>query len=189
MKLRLLLPLTVATVCTIGLGAVACGDDDEKTDTGDGGGTAGAALSAEAYLEEVNGIQDGVTDAADAVGARSEQSFGDPPRARAALTAAVDVGESAVSSLEAVDPPADAEEIHTELIAAGEALVTAVQSYSDRLTGVEAGAEFDEITEEAEGPESDLSQAIERMGDACRAVQTYADDNNVEVDLSCPEAP
>jgi ABC-type transporter Mla subunit MlaD len=190
MKLSLWIPLGLVSVLIIAFGAIACGDDDEKkTDTATGGATRGAALSAEAYIGEVNEIQDGVTNAADAVGARSEQAFGDPARARSALTAAADVGESAKTSLEALDPPSDATAIHEELIAAGEELVAAVQSYSDRLTGAEVGPEFDKITEEAEAPDSDLSKAIERMGEACRAVQAYADENNVQADLSCPEAP
>jgi hypothetical protein len=193
MKLRFLAPIAAGLLVTIAFLVGACGDDDE-TDTGGDGATEAATNGAGesslgTYMAEVDEIQDGVTEAVDAIGVQSEQAFSDPPRARSALTAAVDVGESAVSSLQDLSPPDEAQAAHDELIAAGENLVEAVQGYADSLTGVEAGPEFDEITAEAEGPDSELSRAIERMRQACQEMVDLAAANDLTVDLSCPEEP
>jgi ABC-type transporter Mla subunit MlaD len=192
MKPKLLFPIASGLLVAIAVFALACGDDDE-TDTGGGGATDAAngagGSSLATYMTEVDEIQDGVTDATDAIGARSEQSFGDPDRARSALSAAVDVGESAVASLQDLSPPDEAQAAHDELIAAGENLVEAVQGYADSLTGVEPGPEFDEITAEAESPDSELSRAIERMRQACQEMVDLAAANDLTLDLSCPEEP
>ena len=192
MKLRPLFPIAAGLLVAMALAAGACGDDEK--DSGGNGATDAATdgageSSLGTYMAEVDEIQDGVTDATDTIGSRSEQAFGDPARARSALTAAIDVGESAVSSLEDLSPPENAKAAHEELIAAGTNLVEAVQSYQDSLTGVEAGAKFDQITEEAEAPDSALSRAIERMRQACQEMVDLAAANNLTLDLSCPEEP
>lgn len=143
-------------------------------------------MTLEAYLTEVDEIQGGVTMAADSVGDQSQQAFSDPNMAFQAMSSAVDIGESAVASLQGLTPPAEAEEAHTNLIAAGEGLVAAVQGVADDVQGMEAGPEFDAYAEEAQAPDSDLSMAVNEMADACEAVQTLADDNSVAVDLECP---
>jgi ABC-type transporter Mla subunit MlaD len=190
MKLRLLLPITSGVLIAIALISGACGDDDEKDSGGDGATDAATDGAGESslgtYMAQVDEIQDGVTEATDAIGDRSEQAFGDPARARAALTAAVDVGESAVASLEDLSPPESAQAAHEELIAADENLVAEAQSFADRLSGVEAGAEFDQITAEAEAPDSELSRAIERMRQACQEMVDLAAANDLTLDLSCP---
>jgi hypothetical protein len=193
MKLRLLFPIASGLLIAIALVTGACGDDDE-TDTGGDGATdaptnGAGETSLGTYMAEVDEIQDGVTETIDDIGVRSEQAFSDPARARSALSAAVDVGESAVASLQDLSPPEEAKAAHEELIAAGENLVEAVQGYADSLTGVEAGPEFDQITQEAEAPGSELSQAIERMRQACQGMVDLAAANDLTVDLSCPEEP
>jgi len=192
MKLRPLFPIASGLLVAMALAAGACGDDEK--DSGGNGATDAATdgageSSLGTYMAEVDEIQAGVTDATDTIGARSEQAFGDPARARSALTAAIDVGESAVSSLEDLSPPENAKAAHEELIAAGTNLVEAVQSYQDSLTGVEAGPRFDQIMEEAEAPDSALSRAIERMRQACQEMVDLAAANNLTLDLSCPEEP
>ena len=121
---RKLFPMLLFAALTLLLGlAIACGDDDDDDDDGgdaspaDGGG--GEELTLEAYLTEVDEIQSGVTQAADSVGDQAQQAFSDPNMAFQAMSSAVDIGESAVTSLQALTPPAEAEEAHTNLISRG----------------------------------------------------------------------
>lgn len=187
MNLRLLLLLALGILFVVAAMAAACGDDDGG---GNGGGDGqGAQLSVEDYLREVDEIQDGVTQATDTIGARSEQAFADPTAARQALSAAVSVGEGAVTALNELDPSVGAEPAHERLTAAGEKLVTAVQGYVDRLEGVEPGPEFEEIKADAEDPDSDLSVAINEMIEACELMQLFVDDALQDFELSCPEPP
>jgi len=182
--------LIAASVLLLAVGMAACGDDD-----GGGGGDGGAATTPAggdgdtvlvSYLRELNEIQEGVSDATDTVGEQSEQAFSNPTQARQSLSAAIDVADSAVTALEALDVPEEASTAHAELIAAGENLVDAATAVNDDLQGVEPGPEFDTLAEEAQAPDSELSQAIDRMVQACESMQAVAEDNNTNVDLACP---
>lgn len=188
---RILFPALIAGLALLfGAGAVACGDDDDDgaatdapaTDAPDGDGE----LTLEAYLTEVNDIEDGVTIATDDIGDRSEQAFSDPPQARQSLSAAADVGESAVASLQALTPPAEAQDQHDALIAAGEDLVAAVSDLSAAAQGLQAGAAFDTFAADAQAADSELSQAINALSAACDDMQQLATDNSVDITLECP---
>ncbi len=187
---RILFPLlAIATsVLLLGVGAVACGDDDDDDDGGTATTTGGAAgeMTLVDYLTEVNDIENGVTTATDAIGEQSEEAFSDPARARQALSAAADVGESAVASLQALDPPETAQDEHDALIAAGEDLVAAVNALIADLQTLQAGPAFDTFAEDAQAPDSDLSKAINAGVDACEDMQKLASDNDVE-HIECPE--
>ncbi len=181
---RILFPvlLIAASVVLLGIGAVACGDDDDD----DGGATATPSKNAMVdYLTEVNDIENGVTTATNAIGEQSEDAFSDPARARQALSAASDVGESAVASLNALDPPPTAKDEHDALVKAGEDLVTAVKALIADLQGLQAGPAFDTFAKDAKSPNSDLSKAINSGVDACEAMQKLASDNGVE-HIECP---
>jgi len=188
---RTLFPLMLiaASALLLAMGAVACGDDDEGGG-GDGGATTepggGDSTVLVSYLRELNDIQEGVSDATDTVGEQSEQAFSNPTQARQSLSAAIDVADSAVTALEALDVPEEASTAHAELIAAGENLVEAATAVNDDLQGVEPGPEFDTLAEEAQAADSELSQAIDRMVQACESMQAVAEENNTNVDLACP---
>jgi hypothetical protein len=190
MKRFLPLPVFALLILLIGVLMVACGDDDE----GDGGGEdtaaatdgGGGATSLGAYLREVNDVQEGVSAATDDIGEDSQQAFSDPARARQAMSAAIDVAESAVTALEAIDPPEEASTAHANLIAAGENLVDVATALSAELQGMSAGAEFDAFAEEAQAEGSDLSNAIDEMVTACEALQIISEENKTSVDLACP---
>jgi hypothetical protein len=168
---------------------VACGDDDEGSD-GNGGATTTAGADGESplveYLTEVNDIENSLTAGIDAVGEQSQNAFDDPARARTSLSAALDAGESAVASLDALEPPETAQDEHDALLAAGEDLVAAVNALLEELQGLQAGPEFDTFAEEAQSPDSELSQAINAGVEACEKMQKLATDNAVQ-HIECPE--
>lgn len=175
----------------VALTAGACGDDEP--DTGNGGtetaSGSGTELSVEEYLTEVNKIQDDVTAVTGDIGARSEDIFVDPASARQAVSAANDVAQSAVTSLEALDPSVGAEGPHEQMVAAGKALVTAGEDLFDELRIVQAGPEFDAIVEEMEADDSPINTAINDMIEACEQMQLFVDDSQLTINLDCPEAP
>jgi hypothetical protein len=187
MKPGLLLPLAAVTLAAIALTAGECGDDDNK-DTG-GGATSGTELTVVEYLTEVNEIQDNVTEVTGDIGARSDDIFVDPAAARQSVSAAVDVAQSAVTSLEALDPSVGAEPAHARMVAAGQALVAAGEDLFDELRVVEAGPEFDAIVEEVEAPDSPINTAINDMIEACELMQLFVDDAQQDFNLNCPEPP
>jgi hypothetical protein len=175
------LPLVAASVLLLTLGMVGCGDDDDGG--GDGGG---ATTPAGTALTEVNDIENSFTKGIDAVGEQSQTAFDDPAKARQALSAALDAGEAAVTALDSLEPPETAQDEHDGLIGAGEDLVAAVNALLEDLQGLQAGPEFDAFAEEAQSPESELSQAINAGVDACIAMQELATANAVE-HIECPE--
>lgn len=181
---RILFPmlLIAASVVLLGIGAVACGDDDDDDDDG---GTA-TTLPIVAYLTEVNDIENSITTATNAIGEQSEEAFSDPAKARQALSAAVDAAESAVTALNALDPPETAQDEHDALVAAGEDIAAAANVIIDDLQGMTAGPAFDTLAEEAQSVDSDLSKAINAGVDACEAMQELATANDVE-HIECPD--
>lgn len=188
---RILFPLLLIMVSALlGMGAVACGDDDDDDDDGGGAATAtgngGGATTLGVYLRELNEIQEGVTEATDAIGEQADQAFSDPARARQSLSAAIDVAESAVTSLEDLNPPDEAVSAHEALIEAGNNLATVSQDYQDQLQGMQPGPAFDTFADDALADDSELSQAIDGMIDACNAMEEVSTENNAGVDLACP---
>jgi hypothetical protein len=185
MRGKLFPALLIAALTLLLALVVACGDDDDDDDDGGteptGSPEAGEELTLDEYLAEVNEIQEGVTQATDAVGENAQDAFSDPTAARQALTSASQIGEAAVTSLQALTPPAEAQDAHDGLISAGENLVSEVDTLSTDLQAIEPGAEFDEWAADAQAPDSELSQAINGMADACEEVAGLGD-----VDLSCP---
>ena len=135
--LRLLLPLPAVLLLVV---AASCGDDEEK-----GGRTAtpGAEATLGEYIAQVDEIQDDLTKVVDDLG--FEQAFADPAAARSSVSGAIDLTESAVEALRALNPPSTADAAHNELIAAAENLIDVASVLNEDLQGAEAGAEFDRI--------------------------------------------
>jgi hypothetical protein len=184
---RILFPaILIATLALLlGIGVVACGDDDDDDDGGTATSTAAGdgATSLGAYLREVNDIQEGVSEATDSIG---EEVWDDPPRARQALSAAIDVAESAVTALEALNPPDEAVSAHQGLISAGDNLVAVATDYYDQLQDLQAGPAFDTFAEDAQASDSELSQALDEMVTACASMEEVSTENRAGVDLACP---
>ena len=185
---RILFPLLLiaASVVLLGIGAVACGDDDDDDDDGGAATATGSGNELVDYLTEVNDIENSITTATNAIGEQSEEAFSDPAKARQALSAAVDAAESAVTALNALEPPETAQDEHDALVAAGEDIAAAANAIIDDLQGMTAGPAFDTLAEDAQSPDSDLSKAINAGVDACEAMQELATANDVE-HIECPD--
>ncbi len=189
---RVLFPglLLGVLVLLLGIGAVACGDDDDDDDGGGGAATStqggDGATTLGAYLREVNDIQEGVSEATDVIGEQSQEAFSDPPKARQSLSAAIDVADSAVTALKALNPPDEAISEHEALIAAGENLVAVAETLSGELQNLQPGPAFDTWAEDAQAPGSDLSNAIDEMVSACDALESVSKEFKTGVDLACP---
>lgn len=185
-RIPLPLLLIAASAVLMGIGAVACGgDSDDGDDSGaatatpNGGGTAILA----AYLTEVTEVQEGVSAATDTMG---EEVFSDPELARQSLSAAIDLAESSVAALEAMDPPDDAMSAHEALLAAGKNLVADIQVLFDELQGMEDGAAFDALAADTQAPGSELSKAIDELVSACEGLQALSAEFKTGVELACP---
>ena len=166
---------------------MACGDDDDDDD--DGGtatDAAGEELTLEAYLTEVEDIGSGVTSATNDIGDQSQTAFSDPAQAQQSLSAAADVGDSAVASLQDLTPPAEAQAQHDALIAAAEDVSAEAAALSTEAAGLEAGPEFDTFAADAQASDSTLSQSINALSAACEDMLTLATDNSIDITLECP---
>lgn len=102
------------------------------------------------------------------------------PILKDSLSKVVAQGERLVAGLEALDPPAEVESAHNEFLDAAKSVVNETAAIL---------AEYDAFTSVAQINQrilqGDLAQAGERADDACAAVQKVADDNDINVDLSC----
>ena len=87
-----------------------------------------------------------------------------------------------VDDLEGVDPPAEAEGPHVDLVQAQSDGVELVRSLADRLEDVESQSELEDVFDEVE---ADFDEIEERVDVACFALQTLADGNDINVDLDC----
>ena len=94
-------------------------------------------------------------------------------------------GERLVAGLEALDPPAEVEIAHNELIDAEKSIVNKTAVILAEYDGFTSLAQVHQRIQQG-----DLAQAGKRVDDACAAVQKVGDDNDINVDLSCgPDQP
>jgi hypothetical protein len=93
------------------------------------------------------------------------------------------VADGLVTDLQALEPPSEVEDEHAEFVSAGKAIRDALADVIDRFD------EFASIDEIVRFFEEDLAAIGERGKQACRALQAVADQNNVQVDLSCGSSP
>ena len=89
-----------------------------------------------------------------------------------------------IANLRDLDPPAEAEDVHAEAIESGEAAAQALQALADGIPDALSAAEAEAFFAE---PDPDVEAAFGRFDDACFAIQTIADDNDIDVDLECEE--
>ncbi len=175
MKPRLFVALVAAAMLlTFGAFAAACG--------GDGG------PSLEEYFSEIEPITD------DLVARRAALQ----PEASAARDPAASEEESSAAAqrlfegtatiysdsshgLGGIDPPAEAEDAHIELVVGFAAVEAECHDAADGAAEVESRSE---ITELLRGCES--VDAFARVRAPCRALEDLAEDNGIQVNLNCP---
>lgn len=91
------------------------------------------------------------------------------------LTAA----DGLVADLDAIDPPSEVQSQHQDLVDAAKAIRGGLSDVIDRFD------EFASIDEISQFFTTDLADIEQQGTDACNSLQTVADDNDVNVDLSC----
>lgn len=170
--------IRIAAVAAVALAATvawACSDDD-----------GGSSLTLEEYFAQVDAIDDETSAEIDAAfeGITDE---GDVQQYKDAFKVLGPALEGAAEDLEAIDPPAEAEEEH-------DALVVELNNWADTATEIADGIDdIDASTPEeffAAIEEQGFTEANESFSTACLALQQVGADNDIEVDLGCvdPEA-
>ena len=170
LHLRLLLPIG-ALLVALGAIASACG---------------GGNLSLPEYFRQVEGTSNEMDDRFAALGIEvvSEEELdleaGVIEANRIFYNAALPIQRDFADALADIDPPADVEDAHKEIVDATAELVQVYQDVADRLADVGSASELDELFDEPE-----LETASYRFAQACFQLQGIADANGIDVDLEC----
>lgn len=155
------------------MGAVACTD-------GDVSGPSGPLTLAE-YFDELEGAS-GDLDERTASLLETLETSSDVGELKEAASEYPDVLSDFIEDLDALEAPSEAAAAHQDAIDAG-------QAFLDLLTGVVDEAE--EAETEAELLEvfgsDELAVASTAFSDTCVALQTIADDNEIDADLGCED--
>ena len=89
-----------------------------------------------------------------------------------------------VDGLKDLDPPAEVEDAHNDLIEAGEDLVVALGENADAFNGAETTSELMALNDVAE---ESIQPAVARFDSACLAVVDIAEASGIANDISCED--
>ena len=146
----------------------------------------GGSLSLPEYFRQVVGTSNEMDDRFAALGIEvvSEEELdleaGVIEANRIFYNAALPIQRDFADALADIDPPADVEDAHKEIVDATAELVQVYQDVADRLADVGSASELDELFDEPE-----LETASYRFAQACFQLQGIADANGIDVDLEC----
>ena len=101
---------------------------------------------------------------------------------RCFFDASVRVFRDALDETNDLDPPAEAEAAHEELVNAGADLAQFIGEFGEQLADTESASELEELF----GEES-FADAGERFEEACFDLEEIARENDIEVDLDCED--
>ena len=177
-KLRLLpLALIALLLLAFGAGAVACDDDSE-------------ALALEEYFQQLETLIDETNERSDEL----EEAFAQVDAASLSeaqqlqaladfLAEGVLLIEDSLAEIGKLRPPEAVVAEHNENVEATTLFIAAMSGVSE---GIETMGTMDELVPlfEDEG----VSQAADRVVDACLQLQAVADKNEIDVDLNCDDA-
>ncbi len=90
-----------------------------------------------------------------------------------------------LNDVEALDPPAEAEEAHDEFLAAGNELLTLFVGLTGPIEEAESVSEAEVLFGDEDDPE--IEAADQRFTDACLALEGIAEDNGIVVDFECAD--
>jgi hypothetical protein len=170
MKLGLL-PLAGIVVALVGVAVAVVlifGADD-----GDGGG------GLEGYVTSVSTVVTDVNTQYTALADEYPQAFQEVEATQTYLEESIGVWSSGAQRLDDLDPPAEAESAHTDLVEATNSVVAAFEEIQTGVEGVTDAAGLEELLNSAD------TSAFTTFGAACQAVQVLADENQIEVDVGC----
>ena len=154
-----------------------------------GGG--GGALSLEEYFQELDTIQN----EADERFVAQEEESGEPAEdaseeeladyAREAVGETVTIQRDAANAAGDLDPPDEVEGPHNDLVDALQELTDAVQTVVDEIPDTLTMADLEGLYARFDTPE--LNEPFMAFDEACVALQSIADENEIDVDLECGE--
>ena len=177
-RLRLLAPLLGALVLAIAF-AGACG----------GGNGGGDELSLEDYFAQLKTMSNELEQRGNDVESRFNADLENITSVDAAVAvlgpALVEfeqVAQDFVDSLNGLNPPAEAEELHNQLTDVYQEGANALVDLGGRLDSIESEQELATLGTDVETQFNDLGT---RSDDLCFQLQNLADDQSIDVDLSC----
>lgn len=187
---------------TLGMFAAACGSDSKDDNgnktpvatetpeaTDDAGGEEpteepdAPSSDLEEYFQDLDGLEDELRSGAASVdeGLAALTDSTAPDEVIAAFEEAKAVVDEFVAGMQDLDPPAEAAAAHEETIVGYQAVSGIV---SDAIDVVEGGGTAQDAAALLSSPEA--VEADTALDATCKALQTLATDNGIDVDLGCP---
>ncbi len=156
------------------------------------GGGGGDGLSLEEYFTRMEAISQD----ADQASSDLEAQFGDEISAAETeeeqlkiaagyFEDSADQTRAAFDKVKALKPPKDVKKEHAEFVAAADELVKLFDEVVQRARDAETAADFEDLTADLDNPP--YTDANDRADAACFALQDIADQNDIDIDLSCGE--
>lgn len=158
----------------LGVAASDCG--------GGGDGSSGDdELSLEQYFEEVASIVEGLEERTSTLDQPLEPEFDSEAEqieaSRDAFATVLPVFQDFVDELDDLNPPAEVEDAHGELVAGFADLAGGVEDLVDQLEGIESASDFSDLLL---APDSAFGLAVGKLAGACLQLETIADDNGID---------
>lgn len=166
MARKLIATLMVGVMLTL---AGACGDDD--TDE----------MTLDEYFTELSGDISAYITANDAEFSTLNESE-DLEELKSAFGNVAENLQTLLASVEELTPPEQAEDAQADALAAGEAFLAGIEEVDNSVQATDTVDDFI-----ATADSDDLQQLSEEFNATCPPLQAVADENNVDVDLGCPE--
>ena len=181
MNRRPFAPLFIAAaLLALGTIAAACGGGDE--------------LTLEEYFEQAQVISDDADEEFEALYADipdedDEEFFSNEENLPVIKDFAARfpvIFRDTLDDVEALDPPAEAEDAHDEFLAAGRDMLALFEGLTSPVEEAESISEAEELFGIGE-EDPEIEAADQRFTDACLALEGVADDNGIVVDFDCEE--
>ena len=147
-----------------------------------GGGEGGEELSLEEYFQGLEQTGEAHYAAIVALEEGSEGVWEDVEASRDYLASFEDILRQTLAELKELHPPAAARNGHDKGVAAFEAELAVWEEVNDRLADAESLSELDAVIEELT---PQFEAAAEQSREACLDLQGIADENGIEVELTC----
>lgn len=155
-----------------------------------GGGGGGSALTLEEYFQQMETIAGDLDQRSNELSDRYDQDVNNAASEEEVLKLTAQFFEdgaaatrSALDRVEKLRPPSEAKDEHEEFLAAGRAIVDLFDGIIERAKAAKSADDIQALGNDLDNPP--YSDASKRADDACFALQEVADQNNIDVDLTC----
>lgn len=167
LRLRLLLSIGVSAL-VLGTLAAACDGDD--------------GLTLEEYFQQVEALDDELDERFEALELREEVASQEEQVLlfQDFFAAVIPILAEFVDAIDDLDPPAEVEDAHEEVVDSGREFVADAEELTNELADVGSSSELEEVFDDPE-----YEAASDRFLQACFALQDIADANGIDVVLTC----